>query len=383
VPVTIAPDAASFSYTVGDADVTVRHLTGDRLDMLNLRGEDGYRNPITGEDMLGTARGSVEKSPLRKFTGDPVWNNIWVTTAPQREGRFLAAILPSRQGATPPTVETLGDRHVAVTSEKGRRTVLFGKAGAADADIVVDVAGMRLLGGPQQPPAAATLLWKADLNTTDDWVLDGKGAVEHLEPGVLQINTETRTTLWAPTAVAEPALIKFDARTDDEKTRAIFFFMAEGPDGQDIFARERPNADYGDYAYAGDMELYTAGILRQGCGTEANFRRIGKLPESLAILKTPVPELTPEQKDAYRNAVRRFQPETIHDSAMDGYERGTWAHYQVLVVGGLVRVFIDGRPLFEVTYTDSLTRGRMGFRNFRKDTSVLVRNLSVSRPEMP
>lgn len=330
--------------------------------------------------MLKAARGSVERSPLRTFSGDPVWNNLWVTTEPQRACRFLAAILPAHSGESAPEVTDLGNRTIAVTTDSGRRTIAFGPPGKTSADIVVDFEAIRLLAGKPRLQEEATLVWQADLDNASDWVLDGKGALENPEPGVLKINTDTRTTLWAPHLVAEPAVIEFDARTDDEKTRAIFFFMAQGTRGEDIFSWERPNADYGDYAYSGKMELYTAGMLRQGCGTEANFRRIGKLHGNLAILKTSPADLTDRQKDAYREAVRRFQPATIHDSGMDGYERGTWARYQVQVDGGLVRVFINRTLLYEVTYRDPLIRGRMGFRNFRKQTSVLVRNLRVLRP---
>lgn len=381
VPVEIDERAAAFSYTVGDAKVSVRHLlAADALEPTNLRGEDGYRNPITGEDMLEIARASVESSDLRSFTGEPVWNNLWATGAPARAWQFLATITPWREGMPEPAVEVLGERHLALTTGSGRRSIFFGPPGEAEADIVVDFERIRMLAGPQTPPEPGEALWEADLTDAAGWVLDGEGSIETIEGGVLKVNTDTRTTCWAPVSVTEPVIFDFEARTDDELTRAIFFFMAEGPGGEDIFDWERPDADYGDYAYTGRMELYTAGMLREGCGTEANFRRIGTLPDDLAILRTPAAELPEDQREAYREAVRRFQPASIHDSAMDGYEPGAWARYQVLVDGGLVRVFIDGRPLLEVTYEQPLTGGRFGFRNFRRDTSVMVRRLRVTRP---
>jgi hypothetical protein len=383
VPVEIDDSAATFEYAVGEANVQVRHLMGaGGLGMQNLRGEDGYRNPITGEDMLQAARGSVESSPLRTFSGEPVWNNLWVTSTPRRTWQFLATVTPWRDGMQQPTVEPLGERHFAVETEEGRRTIFFGPQGEVDADIVVDYERISVLSGPPILPPG-WVLWEADLSDLQRWVIDGEGSIDTLTGGVMKIDNEVRSTCWAPVSVQEPVLFDFEARTDDEMTRAIFFFMAEGPEGEDIFDWERPNADYGDYAYTGKMELYTAGMLRQGCGTEANFRRIGQLPEELAIMRTPRAQITDEQLDDYRQAYRRFQPATIHDSAMDGYERGTWARYQVLVDGGLVRVRIDGRPLMQVSYEDPLTSGRFGFRNFRKGTSILVRDLRVMRPGEP
>ena len=347
--------------------------------MLNLRGEDGYRNPITGEDMLETARGSVESSPLRTWTGDPVWSNLWATTPPRREAQFLAAIVPWRAGGDEPTVEVLGERHIAVTTDAGRRTIFFGAPGEQEADIIVDWERTRLLGGDAEPPQAGETIWEAELSDTGDWVLDGQGTVEHLDGGVLKVTTEMPTVYWAPPTLEEPVLIDFEARTDDADCRAILFLMADGIGGEDIFSWQRVG-DYGEYAYDQGMELYTFGMVREACGTEANFRRIGTLPEDLAILRTSLAELPEERREEYRDAVARFQPYSIHDSAMDGYRLGEWMRYQALVDGGLVRVFADGKLLLEVTYRQPLPRGKLGLRNFRPGSAIMIRNLRVSRP---
>lgn len=230
-----------------------------------------------------------------------------------------------------------------------------------------------------EAPEAGETIYAPDLNDTTGWVLDGQGTVEHLPGGVLRVTTETPTVYWAPPTLEEPLVIDFEARTQDQGCRAIFFFMAEGINGEDIFSWERAG-DYGDYAYDNGMELYTFGMLREGCGTETNFRRIGTLPDELAILRIPAPELPAERHDEYREAVARFQPYSIHDRAMDGYRLGEWMRYQVLVDGGLVRVFADGTPLLEVTYDQPLRRGKLGLRNFGRGSAIEIRNLRVSRP---
>ncbi|MFO7967175.1 MAG: DUF1961 family protein, partial [Archaeoglobaceae archaeon] len=184
---------------------------------------------------------------------------------------------------------------------------------------------------------------------TDDWVWDGEGEVEHRDDGVLNVHTTGRTVYWAPVMLDEPVVIDFEAKTDNPRTRAILFFMAAGLNGQDIFTWKR-TGPYAAYAHEERMELYTVGLLREGCGTESNFRFLGgKMPEELSILKTPRSEIADEQVDEYKAAAKLFQPLSITGTTTDGYTIGKWMHYQVVVDGGLIRVFADGRLLHEVT----------------------------------
>jgi len=153
VPVELNEDETAFSYQVGESSVQVRHLLGQgNLEVLNLRGEDGYKNPVTGQDMLEGARGAVERSPLRKFSGDPVWNNIWVTNrTPAREMQFLAVIVPSRAGGPAPSLEPLGERSFAIVTPQRRRTIRFGAPGDKESDITVDYERIRGLAGERRP----------------------------------------------------------------------------------------------------------------------------------------------------------------------------------------------------------------------------------------
>ena len=379
VPVEI--DGASFGYQVGETHVRVTHLagTGD-LEIVNMRGEDGYKNIITGEDMLAAASGSVTSSPLRKWSGEPVWNNLWVTNAtPQAERQFLAAVLPSREGGEQVKLVRGDDRSLTVETSRGTRTIRFGTR-TEEADIIVDYERIRKLAGDPVPPEGE-VIWQPDLTDTSGWKWDGEGSAEHLDGGVLRANNGGRTVYWADEVFEAPVLFDYEVRTTDEKCRAILFFMAEGVGGEDIFSWQRPAADYGDYAYANTMRLYTVGMMREGCGTENNFRFLGgELPERFQILRTPPAELTDEQKPLYKQAFADFQPYSIPSTAMDGYVLGDCQRYQVLVDGGLIRVWADGRLLHEVTDPNPLTRGRIGLRNFMADTAIEIRNLRVLRP---
>lgn len=384
VPLAVDGKGGTLRYAVGETRVEVRQFLGpEELEFVNMRGEDGYKNVATGEDMLGVAKGSVESSPLRTWSGDAVWNNVWVTNRkPVKEWQFLAAIVPRRGDAGLPRVVGASDRSLTIESARGRRTIRFGPVSEVEsgADVVVDVERMRLVAGDSPQPPAGRVVWEADLTDTAGWRFDGDGTAEHAANGVLRINNGVRTVYWADAVFESPVLFDFEARTTDALCRAILFFMAQGVDGEDILGWERAG-DYGEYAYAGTMELYTVGLLREGCGTESNFRFLGgELPERLQVLKRPASGLTDEEKSPYRQAVREFQPYSIPSTTMDNCELGAWCRYRVLVDGKLIRVWCDGRLVHEVLDATPLKRGRLGFRNFRGGTSIEVRALSALRP---
>ncbi len=270
------------------------------------------------------------------------------------------------------------ERNFIVTAPEGARAVVVA-TGAKEDGTQVDTPNDQTTENPAPPEGE--VIWQADLTDTTGWKWDGEASAEHLEGGVLRVNNTTRSVYWADEMLEGPVLIDMEVRTNDELCRAILFFMADGVNGEDIFSWERPAADYGDYAYENTMRLYTAGMMREGCGTENNFRFLGgELPEHLQILRVPAPDLTEEQKPLYKQAFADFQPYSIPSTGMDGYVLGQWQRYQVLVDGPLIRVWVDGRLLHEVTDDTPMTRGRVGFRNFRADTAVEVRNLRAIRP---
>ncbi|MFO7947533.1 MAG: DUF4962 domain-containing protein, partial [Armatimonadota bacterium] len=275
IPIEIDEQAGSFSYETENASVTVQHLADvDGLEFTNMRGEDGYKNIVTGEDMLERARDSVESSPLRKFHGPPVWNNIWVNNEePTHEQQFLAAVMPAEKGQQGPSIEASGDGAVTVNTSQGTTTIAFGSPGEAYADIVLDYEEIRHLAGWPAPPANWETTWEADVSATDGWVLDGEAQITH-DGGVLDVKAETAMVLWPDYGVREPVMIDFEAKTEDAKARCILFFMAEGLNGEDIFGWER-QGEYGDYAYEETMELYSVGMMREGAGTGSNLREMG------------------------------------------------------------------------------------------------------------
>ena len=135
-----------FDYAIGDVCAMVRHAgeTGP-LTVENMQGEDWYRNPVTGEDLFPEVEARVTGHPgLRKiWPGCPrVHNNLWLTTEPRREVRFLAAVVPYLQGETRPRVTRPASGAVPVDLGGDRARIAFGRS-YDGADITVDHETMR------------------------------------------------------------------------------------------------------------------------------------------------------------------------------------------------------------------------------------------------
>jgi len=131
-------------YTMDGVHVLVRHLGNEgNLEYRALIGpEEGSRNPITGKDYYrNLLAGAKEKNTNldRQFTQ----TNIWLTTVkPSRTGRFVAVVLPWKDGMDEPAVESLsGGRLRVAFPGLAARTFAFRRGAAAD--VVVDVAGVR------------------------------------------------------------------------------------------------------------------------------------------------------------------------------------------------------------------------------------------------
>ena len=228
-------------------------------------------------------------------------------------------------------------------------------------------------------PPKGGVIWNCNLNDISDWKSDGKVSFEHLDNGVLRIFNESLSVYWVGEVFEAPVIFDFDVRTRDKNTRAILFFMAEGVNSEDVFSWARPEGDYGDYAFYGRMQLYTVGMMR-GLDTKNNFRILhSKLPEHLQILKTPPSELVEEQKTIYAKAMEEFQPFSIQSSSNDDYVLGEWQHYQISVDSSSIRVWVDGKLLHDVIDNSLRKQGRIGFRNFRPNTAIELRNLQAVR----
>ena len=125
----------SFSYSVGDVRVRVAHHLGQgKLDVLDLEGKDGFRNPLTGEDYekdRGRARGE------RRMVAE---HNIWLTTREKHASwRFLSVLYPVPPGASLPKIERLDDLTVRVAAGNEVDVISFDGRTRHPANVVVEL----------------------------------------------------------------------------------------------------------------------------------------------------------------------------------------------------------------------------------------------------
>jgi len=125
----IGPD--SFDYAIEGTRVKVQHLGGTApIEILNMTGDDWYCNPVTAEDRFEEARALVTRRPELKeiWDGCPrVHNNLWVSTEPRTEARFLAAILPWREDEREPQAHELAPGVIEVIHGQSPDAIAFGR----------------------------------------------------------------------------------------------------------------------------------------------------------------------------------------------------------------------------------------------------------------
>ena len=137
VPVTLRD--GGFRYQVGKTRVRVAHCFGE-VSMENLKGQEGYRNPVTGDDTAEETHRALfgiqkqlstdPKVELDRITA----NNIWITNAtPATEHTFLAAILPWRESEEEPRIEERDGARISVRWADGvDDTISFGEEQEGD-----------------------------------------------------------------------------------------------------------------------------------------------------------------------------------------------------------------------------------------------------------
>ena len=130
-------DTGSFSYRVEDVRVEITHLLGaGQLDIQDMRGTQGFINPLTGEDYTedrGRARGE------REMIAE---HNLYLTTrTPQARWRFLCVIIPIPPGQadTERKVERLDDLTVRVTAFGNTDVISFDPDTSHPATLRIDL----------------------------------------------------------------------------------------------------------------------------------------------------------------------------------------------------------------------------------------------------
>jgi len=131
-------DAANFrfDYQIGQVKVAMQQLLGgDDLTFSDRAGITGMINPITGEDLTNMdkwVRADETPKDLQPLSA----HHLWITRrTPTKSARFLAVIVPFKDGTPGPAITTLGEAGATVEFGGRRRSVSFSRG--SQADIVV------------------------------------------------------------------------------------------------------------------------------------------------------------------------------------------------------------------------------------------------------
>ncbi len=135
-PFNLNAHSGSFTYQLDSVKVDVVHLLGTgQLDIHDMQGADGLKNPLTGEDYT---------SDWKKREGDKpftVAHSLFVTNKkPQTHWRFLSVILPAPLGtSTQPKIERLDDLTIKVTAFGQTDIISFDPNNKHNATIAIDL----------------------------------------------------------------------------------------------------------------------------------------------------------------------------------------------------------------------------------------------------
>jgi len=137
-PIDIDEGACTIDYMVGDVPVRIVHIAGrGNLEIIDMQGEDGFKNPLTGEDYtnrLGRHPTGVRKK--EHIAG----HNLYISNKKKsKEFHFLSVIAPVKPGENFPEIRRIDDWTVEVDGE----TVSFDASTGSGARIIIDVQAIR------------------------------------------------------------------------------------------------------------------------------------------------------------------------------------------------------------------------------------------------
>jgi hypothetical protein len=138
-PIGFDEDNWTIDYKVGDVPVRIVHTAyKDNLDFIDMKGGDGFKNPLNEEDYtLDLAR--VDKREEEFVAG----HNLYISNRIKRKDfHFLSVIAPVPPGEDFPEILHIDDWTVVVDGV----TVGFNPAHNSNVDILIDVEAIR---GPQ------------------------------------------------------------------------------------------------------------------------------------------------------------------------------------------------------------------------------------------
>jgi hypothetical protein len=359
VPLTIDKDKSSFSYRVENIHARVA-LAGSAgvspasdIEIVDLKGKDGYRNLITGDDLYQETVERLSRTN-RKLDEDQIMaHNLWVTNRePASEWTFLSALVAWRDGEPEPQVSFNGKRAVSVASPDDKsRTVSFDPD--VPGDISVDLDAVR-----------------AHALATEPAVLPPRGKVE-----TVNLGDDTYRVEWLVFEEFDQGLYRWFAEgnsevkvmdgrlwirnLDPEKANvATIWFRPELP--ADVMVRFRAEAVPPDEKNAANLNLFLH--ARELDGTTLTFGRNGQYGEYHKVPNYIV-TLVGGYRPGWSRARRDPGFNLMHEADVRS-QVGREYNIAVTVQGGRLRYYLDGRKIHDVQDPEPLPGGKFGIRTW-------------------
>jgi hypothetical protein len=355
-PLAIAPDGSSFSYHVEDVHALVS-FGQDRkaIEIKDLPGRDGFRNPVTGEDLYGETVKRL-KGKNRDLSPEQVMaHNVWVTNrAPARAWCLLTALTAWRRGQTAPRVSFTDGRTVTVAGADGRsRSVSFDPS--IPADIVIDLKAVRGHAAATEPQA-----------------LPAGGPAETVRIGgdeyeVSWLRTERFDepdwlSRWFVEGTSEVRARdgRLRVRTTDPKTPNVATIWYRTVLPPDVFIRFRATAVPPAEKNAANLNLFLH--ARERDGSPVRFGRSGQYKEYHAIPNYIV-TFVGGYRDGWSRARRDPGFNLLHEAEVRS-EVGQEYTVTVTMHKGRLRYYLDGKLIHDVTDEAPIPGGRFALRTW-------------------
>jgi len=356
VKMEIDTDAGTFAYRMGAtrARLTLATPPG-AVEVRNMTGRYGFRNPITGEDIYDRTLKALEGVGRALEQKQWMAHNLWVTNRqPVRAWSYLAVLSAWRDGQGAPDVTIDGPRAVRLRAPGGEwRRVSFDPD--RPGDVTVDLAAVR-----------------AHAEATDPTRLPARGRVEtvDLAGDTYRVEWLARETFdrqdwvsrWRPEGDSEVTVRdgRLCVRNLDPAEPNVATIWYRPPLPANVLVRFRAEAVPPADRNAANLNVFLHAREKDGSplrfGRSGDYKAYHEIPNYIV---TFVGGHRPGWSRARRNPGFRL----LHEADVRS-EVGREYRIAVAMKDGRLRYYVDGQRLHDVTDADPLPGGRLALRTW-------------------